>query len=444
MREKQDRAGKFFLKERGGVWYIRWYDTATRQTTGISTGLTDRDAARTALLEHAVAADRPKVDTDAQLASVLQTYYIHYAKNLPSAHVQRAAMADALRIWGDVNISALDRRAQLKFVETLRERELSDWTIQGRLTRVWAAMNWYHRDHVTLVVPPMISAGDWKPLLENNDHVYSVEELASLFNACEPVDARYSRDHWWRFLVLAIATSSRVTALLELKWDQVDLTVGRIQLNPEGRRQTKKRRAKVPICPTLAAELANWQRQDAQLDSDGEQRQKNLITYYGQRLTTREFYDTLAEAAGVTGGPNVIRHTVRTWLAEMGVPDAEADLFMGHKDDGSATGARYKHRRPEYLLSVSQALEALFAAIQEHVRRPFAGRALEDQPLPASSEGPIYTVERETRLELATCSLATNCSTTELLPRSNCVSETSQLFDSAKGTETLARTRDPK
>src|SRR5438477_3621746 len=48
--------------------------------------------------------------------------------------------------------------------------------------------------------------------------------------------------------------------------------------------------------------------------------------------------DLLAEEASVPGGPNIIRHTVRTWLAEGGVPDAEADVFMGHKPEGSATG----------------------------------------------------------------------------------------------------------
>jgi hypothetical protein len=44
------------------------------------------------------------------------------------------------------------------------------------------------------------------------------------------------------------------------------------------------------------------------------------------RLLTREFYDLLAEDASVKGGPNIIRHTVRTWVAEAGVRRAEADL----------------------------------------------------------------------------------------------------------------------
>jgi integrase len=92
--------------------------------------------------------------------------------------------------------------------------------------------------------------------------IYSLTELAALFNAAseQTEDARYTREHWWRFLMLAVGTASRETALRELTWQQVNLRLGRVRLNPEGRRQTKKRRAAVPIAPTLGAELASLQR----------------------------------------------------------------------------------------------------------------------------------------------------------------------------------------
>lgn len=112
--------------------------------------------------------------------------------------------------------------------------------------------------------------------------------------------------------MLAVGTASREAALRELRWDQVVLkderdgeTCGFIRLNPEGRRQTKKRRATVPICPTLAAELRSWQR-----DSE------YVVSYYGRRLASREFFVSLCEAAQIQGTAHVIRHTVRTWLAK--------------------------------------------------------------------------------------------------------------------------------
>jgi integrase len=135
-----------------------------------------------------------------------------------------------------------------------------------------------------------------------------------------------------------------------------------VDLNPEGRRQNKKRWAIVPICPTLAAELATWER-------NGE----HVVSHNGRGLTSNQHFDNLQKAAGVSGGAHVIRYTVRTWLAEHGVPDSDADMFMGHKGSGSHRGARYTHRNPEYLNSVKQALEALFAAIAPHLTRPLAG-----------------------------------------------------------------------
>ena len=100
----------------------------------------------------------------------------------------------------------------------------------------------------------------------------------------------------------------------------------------------------------------------------------------------------MATFAFNVGGIHSLRSGVcrigRTWLAQGGVPDAEADVFMGHKAEGSATGKRYIHRRPEYLQSVTDGIEALYGALVVLVKRPFKGRELVDQPQPdCVSEG---------------------------------------------------------
>ncbi len=165
--DKRDRAGKFFLKRRGsqGIWCICRYNAATRQTDRLSTGTADLEAARTALYEHALRHDRPATSPDAALATVMQTCWEQYAQHLPSAHTHLASQRDALEIWGDICVQQLDRRKQLEFVQALRNRGLSDWTISTRLRRIWAMMNWYKRDNPQLAVPDQITAVDWKPTL---------------------------------------------------------------------------------------------------------------------------------------------------------------------------------------------------------------------------------------------------------------------------------------
>jgi len=64
---------------------------------------------------------------------------------------------------------------------------------------------------------------------------------------------------------------------------------------------------------------------------------------------------------------NIIRHT------------AAGAVFMGRRTQGSATGKRYIHRRPEYLRGVIDGIEALFRALSEFVEQPFKGLEWTDQ-----------------------------------------------------------------
>jgi hypothetical protein len=186
---ERDRAGKFFLKARGehGLLYTCWYDAATRQTARVATGTADREEARQALYAHALGQSLGQKDTDAQLAQVMQSCWVEYAQHLPSAHTHLAAQNDALEVWGDPDCGGLNRDKQLEFVRALRARGLSDWTIDTRLRRIWAMMNWYRRGNPKFAVPAPIRAEDWKPVLLDSEQIYELDELAALFNACVEV-----------------------------------------------------------------------------------------------------------------------------------------------------------------------------------------------------------------------------------------------------------------
>ena len=55
-------------------------------------------------------------------------------------------------------------------------------------------------------------------------------------------------------------------------------------------------------------------------------------------------------------------------LDPAGVPDAEAEVFMGHKAEGSGTGERYITDVPEYPHQVVDGIEARFRALSEFCR----------------------------------------------------------------------------
>jgi len=69
--------------------------------------------------------------------------------------------------------------------------------------------------------------------------------------------------------------------------------------------------------------------------------------------------------------------------ADDGIPDYVL-LRVLARPEGSATGKRYVHRRPEYLRTVVDGVEALYAALQPFVSRVFAGPELDEQPMPDS------------------------------------------------------------
>lgn len=94
MQTEKDRAGRFFLKQRGreGTWYICWYDSVARQTDRISIGTADREAARTALYEHALKYDRPPTHSDAQLAHVMQACWVNYTSPVRTPTSRLSAM----------------------------------------------------------------------------------------------------------------------------------------------------------------------------------------------------------------------------------------------------------------------------------------------------------------------------------------------------------------
>lgn len=276
-----------------------------------------------------------------------------------TARAVRTTMEAVRNAWPDNPLcSALDRDMQKEFVTYGRKTGWTDNTISNRLNFTFAAMHWCDTGGQLTKFPRKINQQDWEANTDSSSEGdYTLDEMARLFKAAE------EDEFHWRYMVCATATASRPTALLQLRRKQVNLVSGVCKLNPEGRRQTKKRRAKVRMCPTFINEVASWPEQE-----DG--RVIGLLSTFHWNSFTRK--------AGVTGSPMRIRHTVRTWLSSQGVVDAQADIFVGHAEEGSATGRRwYKHLKPTYLQEAADAVEKLFMEIARINGRPFAGMKLD-------------------------------------------------------------------
>lgn len=139
------------------------------------------------------------------------------------------------------------------------------------------------------------------------------------------------------FVALALATASRKTALLEMKWDQVDFASEIIALNPAGRAQTRKRRARVPISDELLPVL-----QRAYKERTGD-------IVLGHAGSIRTAFENAVTRAGLGSDvtPHVLRHTWATWAAQGGTSFFEIAGVLG---DTIATVQRvYAHHAPGHL-----------------------------------------------------------------------------------------------
>jgi integrase len=132
----------------------------------------------------------------------------------------------------------------------------------------------------------------------------------------------------------------------ELQRKQVDLERNRIRLNPEGRAQTKKKRATVPISDWLRPILI------AILEQIPDRPDAYLLDHPGCIYTA---FDRAVVRAGLGPDvtPHVLRHTRATHMAQAG-----ADLWdiAGILGDTLATVEKtYAHHHPDYLRKAANA-----------------------------------------------------------------------------------------
>jgi integrase len=147
---------------------------------------------------------------------------------------------------------------------------------------------------------------------------------------------------------LMLGTAARITAILELTWDRVDMERRLIYLRDPGDKVKRKGRAIVPINSTLLAALREA-KQGAMSD--------NVIEWGGAPVKSlkRGIATAAREAKVEEVSAHVFRHTAAVWMAEAGVPMEEIGQYLGHAS-AEITRRVYARYSPEYLRKAADAL----------------------------------------------------------------------------------------
>ena len=193
----------------------------------------------------------------------------------------------------------------------------SVWT---ELTRLRSCINWAVKRRVIPYPAPYV----WIPSkpAPKQRVLDPAEVIALLDNAVMP--------HVRLFILLAITTGARSSALLELTWDRVDFDAGTLDLrtletsNPL-LKTVRKHRAVVPMSAAARAAL-----QEAKAGSLS----NYVIDWDGEPIKKiRKGFAEACRRAGLTDvTPHTLRHSCASWLASDGVEMERIARHLGHRD----------------------------------------------------------------------------------------------------------------
>lgn len=252
---------------------------------------------------------------------------------IASTSRQRDAWKAMKFYWAKVDPSQIDEEMARAYV---RRRNRAEATTRYEMTMLSVALRWAVKNELLDKAPDI-----WRPEApERRERHLSTKDFAKWFAEVKAPHARL-------YVEIALATMARPTAILELTWQQVDWKHSTINLNPPGRRQTKKRRPIVALDEETMA-LLKVAHEGAQSDY--------IIERGGKKIASmKKAFQAASARSGIHVTPYTLRHTGAVWAAEQGTSMAELAQFMGHDDD-STTQKHYARFSPTYLRSVSENL----------------------------------------------------------------------------------------
>jgi hypothetical protein len=370
---------------------ITWYDVASGRERTVSAGASEIEEAKAALdrkyLEitqgrdvcHACGRPFEPTEERSKLVTAAIELYLHNAEEKTSYPAIAARLDHVVNFIGTLDSPAvycrdIDERwirrfrawaAEQPIVSSsgrVLERARTPSTIENSVLQLAAAITHNGERPHFKPIPP-------KEVNRTPRYRADVAKLAQMFRYClapagpairsEKERARRIRERvaLLSFLRGSVITLGRPDAVHDISTDpargQWDSEHGVLDLNPKGRRQTKKRRATVPI-----AKQAVWMLDecDGYLIKAGSV--KSSFTAMAQEINL--------PAAGESGMKLIRRsvaNIVRGKLRELDKSEDELEVFLGHRVIDSVSEL-YAPFDPSYLRNVKAILEGLIHEIE--------------------------------------------------------------------------------
>jgi integrase len=328
--------GDYRLARHRGKFAVVWYEGGRRQRRSL--GTTDKAIAEAQLIEF-------KRIRSVQARQGPLTVGEIYAEYESEKRKQGGSGAERIGFsykrlgphFGSLGPSAITRDRCELYVEARHRAGVGRGTIHVELGYLRAALN-YARREGWLSVVPFIPLPQKPPA---KDYRLTREETGRLIDEAKMPHVRL-------FIILAVATAGRASAILELTWDRVDFDRSRVSLRNPLRTATPKGRAIVPM-NDMARQALQEAKQAALSDY--------VIEFGGKRvLSVKKGVASAARRAGVKCSPHVLRHTAACLMAEGGIPMEEIAQYLGHRKTDTTRNV-YARYSPDYLQKAAKTLE---------------------------------------------------------------------------------------
>lgn len=338
---KHHESGIPWLGKRGNTFYAFWQDTGRGRQGRFSLRTRDAHEAKNRfaafLIEGKdVYSGETALGADTMTCEVAFEHYLDEHVDVKCSDVgnPRKARDYTTAFFGDTPIPDISIQDCRDYAKTRRAGKVGRPSVNSTITTELR----YLRAAINHEVRWKRLPSDLAPFIEvpgtngARERWLTYDELEKLRAAAD--------DRTRLFIDLAYYTASRRRALEELTWFQVKLPERKIYLNPEGRRQTKKRRPVVPIVNGLYAVLK------PEFDKKG--------TGYvlGDASSAYRGFKDAVKAAGLPDKPNpvsphTLRHTRGVHLAQKGVSIYAIAGLLG--DTIATTEQNYLHHCPDHI-----------------------------------------------------------------------------------------------
>ena len=342
------KLGEYWLGRKSGrdTWYRYWWDPDRKCTRRSSLSTTDFEEAKDRLAEWYVAQKEIPELSDLEqvlLADVIRRYYEEHAQHLQSHNTARLN----LNLWLDffeagTTVKDATRPKLIDaFIKFLSKDGQSAAYVNRVLTDGRLAINKAWKDGLISSAPfiKSLPTEDAEPM----GRPMEIDELRLFYHTAPS-------EHLRRFVLWTLGTGARPSSVFDLHRSQINTSQGLIDLNPRGRKQTKKIRPEV----RLPASLAPFVCEGFQITYRGEPVSDVKTSWRNQRAKCGFDKDV---------NPYSLRHTIARHLRASGVPVWEVAAQLGHKKKENSITEIYAPMDPSYLGQAVEAIDAFLAEL---------------------------------------------------------------------------------